>query len=243
DPPSRVRPRRRGTHVRPRSASRRPAGRAGRSPDALQDRERVPLLLARPAADRGELDGSRLTTQVARSLDQTHHSPPDGAGGLPPEELGERDLAAPGGAIGVDQGLIRPHSRDWLRSAEPPRGHAQVAEVLQRVAHVDELPIEHGGDPVLVDQEVSEAEVTVHDGLRPRLGTLALEPTQNELKRGMRDVEAVEHLAATLDWVLRLELRERVLVDRAEPRQDLPAARGEGLAGGGKPGVPKDPLW
>ena len=49
------------------------------------------------------------------------------------------------------------------RRAEPPRPHAEPAEVLHRVAEVGELPVEDGPEPVVVDEEVAEPEVAVHD--------------------------------------------------------------------------------
>ena len=46
---------------------------------------------------------------------------------------------------------------------EAPRLHAQPSEVLDRVAEVGELPVEHGADAFRADDEVAVPEVAVHE--------------------------------------------------------------------------------
>ena len=114
----------------------------------------------------------------------------------------------------------RSRSRRPARRAEPPRPHAEPAEVLERVAEVGQLPVEHRPQPVRPDDQVAEAEVAVHDHGEPGGGgRLVSSQRKAELERGMGRCEGVERAAELAQLVLPLQLgggRQRESVDRRQ---------------------------
>ncbi len=64
-----------------------------------------------------------------------------------------------------------------------------------------ELPIEHRSQTVVIDDDVAEPEVAVHDNTSPDRRPIRFEPTESELERRMRLTEFVEHLAVALDLI------------------------------------------
>src|SRR3970282_443510 len=61
----------------------------------------------------------------------------------------------------------RAPSAPSLVSAETPRAHERPGDVLGRVGHVRELPVEDGDKALLVHDEVADAEVAVPDDALP----------------------------------------------------------------------------
>ena len=57
------------------------------------------------------------------------------------------DRAAAGARVRVEElGDVAEAADELVGDAEPPRLHAQPAEILDRIAEVRELPVEHGAD-------------------------------------------------------------------------------------------------
>ena len=149
-----------------RSCTRRRRRLAGRGP-ALERRpgeqaEHVPLVLAHPPADGGQLHRAGRAAQVAPRLHDAHHAPLEGAERLPPAQGVEVDRPAAGRLVGRRQLLPGGDPAGRQRRAEPPGPHAEPPEVLHRVAEVGELPVEDRPQPVGTDEQVPEAEVAVH---------------------------------------------------------------------------------
>ena len=200
--------RRRPTPAPPRAARPWSGGRA-RSPRrgstagarALERRtgeqaEHVPLVLAHPPADGGELHRAGRPAQVAPRLHDADHAPLERAERLPPAQGLEVDRPAAGRLVGRRQLLAGGHAAGRQRRAEPPRPHAEPAEVLHRVAEVGQLPVEDRPQAVGADEEVAEAEVAVDD---PRLvrarGRFASSQRKPELEGRVGLAEPVEHVA------------------------------------------------
>src|ERR1700683_4107833 len=103
-------------------------------------------------------------------LEHAGAAPPDGAEHLPPADRLAVDRRTADALVPGEQVLVGADPADWFIPAEAPSAHAQVAEVLHRVAAMDELPVEHGPDPVLADDQVAVAEVAVEHHLGARSG-------------------------------------------------------------------------
>src|SRR5262245_29142433 len=118
--------------------------------DQAQD---LPLGLRRAAADRRELDVRSHAVEVAAELEQREDSPAE-----IPEELPEAQRVrvdrVPGGAlVGLEQLVAPPDTAAGeLVVSEAPRADAQPAQILDRIADVRELPVEHGAEtPLRID--------------------------------------------------------------------------------------------
>ena len=179
-----------------------------------------------------ELDGTDETLEVGERLHLADHAPFQGAEHLPEGEVLGRDDPAAGCRVGGEQLLGRPESSGALLDvAEAPRLHAEPAEILDRVAEVRELPVEHGAHALRADDEVAVAEIAVHEG-EVGVGQVHRafgEPPQAQLERGVWLAEHVEDAAELLD------LRRRILTgeageggqrDRVDRRRDLGALLG-----------------
>ena len=119
--------------------------------------EQVPLVLAHPPADRGQLHRAGRPAEVAPRLHDADHAPLERAEHLPPAQRLEVDGRAAGRLVGRRQLLPGGHAAGGQRRAEAPRPHAEPAEVLHRVAEVGELPVEDRPQPVGSDEEVARA--------------------------------------------------------------------------------------
>src|ERR1700719_2180716 len=97
-------------------------------------------------------------------LTYTDHSPSQRAERHPEAQGVVVDLPAAGAFVGRDQIGDRAEAADELVGhSEPPRLHAQPTEILDGIAQVRELPIEHGADALGSDDEVPVPEVAVHE--------------------------------------------------------------------------------
>jgi len=130
----------------------------------------------------------------------------------PPFQRAERDpepqrvlvdrLPAPG-PVGTQQIVDVAESADELAGdAETPRLHAQPAEILDGIAEMGELPIEHRAYAFRPDDEVAVAEVAVDElgmcrGGRQPCGQRA----QSQLERGVGLTECVEQRAVLIDLI------------------------------------------
>ena len=96
------------------------------------------------------------------------HRPLDVAHRLPPAQPARVGPDAARGLVGGQERLqlAQPGDRQ-LVVAEAPGADHQPGEVLGRVAGVAELPVDHRGEPALVDDQVAEPEVAVDERSRP----------------------------------------------------------------------------
>ena len=126
-----------------------------------------------------------------------------------------------------------------LRPAEPPSPHAEPAEILHRIAAVDELPVEDGSEAVGADDEVPEPEVAVHDGRRSRIRTVRFQPAERELDAGWGwpDWSSTSRYWTELIGVDEICHRGRI---RAVQRRALDRAEREDPAGCGELVVTQD---
>ena len=82
---------------------------------------------------------------------------------LPPAELVERDLPPTGLLVGTEQLLTGSAAeRRSIDGAEAPGPYAHPAEVLGAVPGVHRLPIDHSAKPLLTDDQIRQAEISVH---------------------------------------------------------------------------------
>ena len=159
-----------------------------------QQEQEVVLDLAHPAADGGQLDRADHPGQVGRGLDHADDPPLERAQHLPPVQRVAVDDLARGGLVRPDQLVDRPEPADPRLGPEPPGPHAQPAQVLERVAAVGQLPVEHRPQPVGSDDEVPVAEVAVDDRV-PRAdgrGPVARQPAEAQLEGRVRLADRVE---------------------------------------------------
>src|SRR5215218_5131665 len=131
---------------------------------AVDELEEIPLHLRDPPSQRRQLHRADRALEVREGLDLADHTPLQRAHRLPEAELDRVDVAPAGGPVRREQIVHGSEAADALIGhTESPRLHAQPAEVLDRVAEVRELPVEHGSDAVRADDEVAVAEVAVHE--------------------------------------------------------------------------------
>src|SRR5262245_922711 len=124
---------------------------------------------------------------------QAADRPADVAGELPVVELVRRDAEAAQLVVALDVRLdVADPAEPLLRHAEPPSAHEPEREVAHGVVEVCELPVEDADEPVLVDDEVADAVVAVHDDGLARLRAVLAEPPEPELDRRMRLADLVE---------------------------------------------------
>src|SRR5207253_5883722 len=85
--------------------------------------------------------------------------------------------------------------------SETPRSHAEPAEVFDRIADVRQLPVEHGGQAGLVEHDVADPEVAVHERGPAHFGRALLEPPRCQTKQRVRLVSRhhVEDLPVAFD--------------------------------------------
>ncbi len=122
------------------------------------------------------------------------HRPLDVAHRLPPAQPARVGPDPARGLVGGQERLHLPQPADrQLVVAEPPRADHQPGEVLGRVAGVAELPVDHRGEPALVDDHVAEPEVAVDQPrARGRRRRVQAQPPQPGLDRRQRLADRVE---------------------------------------------------
>ena len=164
----------RGTHSRTSANSfaaiaSSSSGAVGRScirarPPAPEDLKQVPLGLADPAPERGELRGRAGAGQVVVGLASADHRPLDVSHRLPPAQPLGIGPSAAGRLVGGQERLRLPQPGDReIVVAEAPGAQREPGQVLGRIAGVAELPVDHRREPVLVDDQIAEPEVPVHE--------------------------------------------------------------------------------
>src|SRR5262249_28278886 len=124
-------------------------------------------------------------------LSGTDHRPLDVAEGLPVADAIGVDRPAAGGLIGASEVLERADpSHGAIVVPEAPGADAEPADVLRRVSQVRELPVDHRGEPILVDDEVAEAEVPMDEPGLGGLGRSGPQPAQPQLdgRQGLADL-------------------------------------------------------
>src|SRR5690348_11751073 len=102
---------------------------------------------------------------MAPRLEHAGAAPPHRPEHFPPANPLAIDGAAADALVTPEQVLVGTEATDRTVAAEAPGPHAEVAEILGRVAPMDELPIQHGPDPVLSHDQVAEAEVAVQNDI------------------------------------------------------------------------------
>ncbi len=157
-----------------------------------------------------------------RPLDVSHRRPP-----AQPLGLGS---GSPGGLVSAEERLELAQAGDGqLVVAEAPRADRQPADVLGRVAGVTELPVDHGGQAVLVDDEVAEPEVAVHErGPLRRRRPVESQPAQPGLHSRQRLTDLVQRPPPELAGLERRVGAAGQAVDAVRvDRVDLGEGRGE----------------
>src|SRR2546426_9176288 len=170
--------------VRTAASSSRTVGRSCTS--ALREREELELHLRHPAAEARELDvlhageeGMRLHDADDAPLEVTEH--------LPPAHDRRIDPHTGGTPVGSEEPLPVAETTDRvLVGAEAPRAHAEPAEILHRVAHVHQLPVDHRPEAFGAEDHVAHAVVAVHERGRRGRRYAGREPAEAELEGGMR---------------------------------------------------------
>jgi hypothetical protein len=158
------------------------AGGGLRRGDGLEQEQQVPFLLADPAPDRGQLDGPVRAGQVRLGLLHTDDSPAQRAEYLPPAQLVKRDLGSARGPVGGQQFFPAAQPGGGRGRAETPRLDTEPAQVLGRVAGVDEFPVDDGAQRVRADDEVAKPQVAVDDRRWAGRRQVRLQRAQGQLK-------------------------------------------------------------
>ena len=184
----------------------------------IEELEQVPLDLGRPAPDHGVLERAG----VAGVLEDGDDAPAQRAEQLPPgQRLGvdrHAGMALVGGGelrAGAEPG------RGPVGPVEAPRAHAQPAEVLELVTRVRELPVEHRGQPLAVDEQVAHAEIAVDEAARARGRPVALQRGEGDVEDRMRAAQRVVHRPQFGEHVGGPVVGRGHPVDRGERRGDL----------------------
>ena len=140
-----------------------------------------------------------------------------------------------------EQLVVGPDAGHRQRRPEAPGLHAEPAQVLHRVAHVGQLPVDDRRQARLVDDQVAEPEVPVHDGRPDRRRPVGLQPAEPQLEGGMGLADGVEDLAGTARPGRWPRGRARSTgSSRVQRGQRLPQLGGERGAGGGEALVAED---
>ncbi len=158
-----------------------------------QNPKQVPFRLADPPPQRRQLGRGPRADQVVVRLAGADHGPLDVAERRPPAHPAGIGPRPPGGLVGGQERLqlAEPGDREIV-VAEPPRADRQPGEVLGRVARVAKLPVDHRGEPVLIDDQVAEPEVAVDEPRRRGRRRVEAQPSQPGLDRGQRLADLVE---------------------------------------------------
>src|SRR5262245_20621520 len=158
---------RRSTNSRTAATSSPISGRSYMAPRAWtfleQQLEQVDLGLGAAPADRGALDGRIAAPREGAVHHHADDPPPERPRDLPEAHARRVHRAAAGGLVAREELLARAEAADRELRAEAPGVHAEPAEVLHRIAHVCDLPVEDAADAVRPDEEIAVAEVAVHE--------------------------------------------------------------------------------
>ena len=213
----------------------------GQRRGVVQGEQDVVLLLADAAAEHRKLDRRLGAGQVPLGLAAADQPPVDGAVQLPPALGGvvRRDAAA--GRVARHQvgALTEPAHRK--RRPEPPGLGAQPAQVLPRVAAVDQLPVQHPVQSFGCDHQVAGAEVAVHQRVSDRSGLVLGQPAQPDLDRGPGLAVSGVHPGQLAEGVVAGQARDDAGIDVVDPGQDLPEPVCQPGPDGGVGLVPEQP--
>src|SRR5215213_5267580 len=155
-------PPRRGTRTRLRRAPPH-RGDPARSRRTLDQVEQLVFHLRGHPTQHRVLHAAVLAVEVAARLRETADRPLDVAEHLPDAKLVEGDAAAGELVVALEVRLDVADAAEATHvGAEAPGAHERPGHVLDRIADVRELPVEHR-DEVIRDREVPEAEVAVHE--------------------------------------------------------------------------------
>src|SRR4051812_6249916 len=96
-----------------------------------------------------------------RGLSHATHTPLQRLGDEPPVQGIAINRPSTGLLVRPHELIDGSHATDLEWRPEPPRLHAQPTEILERVADMDELPVDDSRQSVVVDDDVAETEVAV----------------------------------------------------------------------------------
>ena len=215
-----------------------PPGRGRRGGVRVQQQEQVPLLLAHPAADRGQLDRAVRAGQVRPGLVQADDPPAERAEDLPPAQLGQADIGPARGPVGGQQLLARAQA-DRRARPEPPRLHAQPAKVLARAARVHLLPVDDRVQRLRADDQVAEPQVAVHGHAFPRRRRVGLQRGQRPLEHRAGRAEPGQYRAQPGQRIRGGQVRGHV--QRVQARGEPAELAGQHLPRGRVGAVAQDP--
>ena len=141
-----------------------------------------------------------LPGQVALGLESADDAPAQRGHGQPPAKRIAVDGRARGLLVGGQKALDAAESAcaERLGRAEPPGPDAEPGQVLVDLAGVHQFPVQDGGQPGAVDDQVAHPEVAVHQNPRRRRRPVGGQPAKRPLegRRGIAHlVEAVAPLA------------------------------------------------
>src|SRR5581483_4540789 len=145
------------------------------------------------------------------------------------DRIGIDGLAA-GRAIGLEQGLAPGEPADRkLVLPEAPGACAKPTHILDAGADMAAFPVEHGGEAVRSNHEIAVAEVAMDKGTARRRRTVALQPAEAQLDRGMKlGIGLVmrtlgrDRILAVGDWIEKSELGR---IDRTQPGKEFAELR------------------
>src|SRR5262245_31113950 len=128
----------------------RTPGPTGWSSGTLHELQQLELGLAGAPTDAGQLDVLHAPEERLRLHDR-HDAPAQVAEHLPPARDRGIDRIPAGALVGREEALALAEPAHGQRRAEPPRAHAEPADVLHRIADVGQLPVDHGAQALGAD--------------------------------------------------------------------------------------------
>ncbi len=143
--------------------------------------------------------------------------------------------------VGPEQGVELAEPTHPTGPSEAPGGGAQPADVLGRLPDVGQLPVEHGVQTVATDQEVAQAEVTVHGGGGLPRRPVGPEPADPELQCRTHFAQGVQEGERIVQWVAPGEAADDSRFDSVDGGQRLSALGGERGSGSRPLRVSQDP--
>ena len=138
--------------------------------------DEIPLLFGDATTDRGEFVRAHGAAEMHGGLAHAPDAPLERLRDKPPMQRVAIDGAAAGAFVRGDELVDRSHAADLERRTESPRLDAQPPEVFEGIADVYELPVDRGRQSVVVDDQIAEPQVAVHDRRRRTDRPVRVEP-------------------------------------------------------------------
>ena len=138
-------------------------GERGTTGVGRQQLEEVPLLLRHPPADGSEFDRANPAGQVEVGLEHAPDAPTQRLLDEPPVQRVAIDGPPARGLVRGDELVDRPEPADLERFTEAPGLETEPGEILERVADVDEFPVDDRVQAGRSDDDVADAEVAMDE--------------------------------------------------------------------------------